>query len=123
MLGVVNEHIVELPFKYLLGRHAMGYIHFRVGLSVIQPVIIPLHPALDLGSFHEGEEQATSLEGVLCNFCALVHENVPLELHQEVLSLSPVPFITLWQYAFKLDVLVFSLIGVCRKVVEAVTET
>jgi hypothetical protein len=41
-------------------------------------------------------------------------------LHQEVLSLSPVPFVTLWQYAFESDVLVFSLVGGCRKVVEVV---
>jgi hypothetical protein len=120
MLGVVDERIVELPFEYLPGGHAVGHVRFRVGFGIVQPIVVPLHPAFDLGSFHEGEEQATSLKGVLCNFCAPVHENVPLELHQEVLSLSPVPFVTFRQYAFESDVLFFALIRSSGKVIEAV---
>jgi hypothetical protein len=41
-------------------------------------------------------------------------------LHQEVLHLSPVPFITLWQYTFELDVLVLSFVCSGSKVIKAV---
>jgi hypothetical protein len=103
---IVDEGVVELSFEYLPGVAAWREFIIRIRLDLIKPIISFLYPSLDLGSFHQGQEQTTSFEGVLCDFSAPVHENIPSELHQKVLSLSPVPFITLRQYAFESDVLV-----------------
>jgi hypothetical protein len=59
-------------------------------------------------------------KGVLCNFCTPIHENIPLELYQEVLHLRLVPFVGLGQYAFEPDVLVLAFICYDGKVIEVI---